>query len=77
MLTSIRFSNSHSILLTCAVRIAQALGLHRLGKSKIPSPALDAAETADLVQKEQNRKLWQELATQDWFSTPFSETYCS
>jgi hypothetical protein len=28
------------------------------------------------VQKEIGRRLWQQLATQDWFSVPFSETYC-
>jgi hypothetical protein len=31
---------------------------------------------AEVVQRELGRRLWQQLATQDWVSVPFSETYC-
>jgi len=64
------------VLLASAVRIAQSLGLHRLGKARRATNEPQAEEVADRVQKELGRRLWQQLATQDWFSVPFSETYC-
>lgn len=67
------FSNSQSVLLASAVRIAQSLGLHRLSSSK---KQLAQSESASkIVQKELGRRLWQQLVAQDWFSVPFSETY--
>ncbi|KAF8865789.1 hypothetical protein BDZ45DRAFT_374890 [Acephala macrosclerotiorum] len=68
------FSNSQSVLLASAVRIAQSLGLHRLSSSR-KQPA-QSETTSDVVQRELGRRLWQQLAAQDWFSVPFSETYC-
>jgi hypothetical protein len=59
------FSSSQSIHLAAAVRIAQSLGLHRLGTS--------ASGTA--TEKEIGRRVWTQLCTQDWFSIPFSESY--
>ncbi|PVH71544.1 hypothetical protein DL98DRAFT_503508, partial [Cadophora sp. DSE1049] len=70
------FSNSQSVLLASAVRIAQSLGLHRLGKSRRATNESQAEDVAEKAQKELGRRLWQQLATQDWFSVPFSETYC-
>ncbi|TVY85176.1 putative transcription factor lepB [Lachnellula suecica] len=70
------FSNSHSVMLASAVRIAQALGLHRLGKPKRTTSETVNDGLAERVQKELGRRVWQELTTQDWFSVPFSETYC-
>lgn len=59
------FSNSQSIHLAAAVRIAQSLGLHRLG-----------SETASgMVEKEVGRRVWCQLCSQDWFGVPFSESY--
>jgi hypothetical protein len=61
-------SNSHSVKLASAVRIAQSLGMHRLG-----------CETDDNASNRARRKigrsLWAELCIQDWFSIPFSESY--
>ncbi|RDW72776.1 uncharacterized protein DSM5745_07948 [Aspergillus mulundensis] len=61
-------SNSHSVMLATAVRIAQSLGLHLLGSSAHDHPN-------SLVRKEIGRRVWTELCIQDWFSIPFSESY--
>ncbi|KIX02577.1 uncharacterized protein Z518_08518 [Rhinocladiella mackenziei CBS 650.93] len=58
-------SNSQSVMLASAVRIAQSLGLHRLNE--------DAR--GDAIELETGRRVWEQLCTQDWFSTSFSETY--
>jgi type II secretory pathway component PulF len=71
-----RFSNSQSVLLASAVRVAQSLGLHRLGKSKRTAQDAENETKVEIVQRELGRRLWQQLVTQDWFSVPFSETYC-
>lgn len=65
-------SNSQSVLLASAGRIAQSLGLHRL-----ENESGSAAETTvDQVRKsEAGKRLFIQLCTQDWFSIPFSETY--
>lgn len=59
------FSNSQSIHLAAAVRIAQSLGLHRLGR--------DVAGSA--TEKEIGRRVWCQLCSQDWFGIPFSDSY--
>jgi hypothetical protein len=59
------YSNMQTIHLASAVRIAQCLGLHKLGK--------DAS--GGLIEKETGRRVWSQLCTQDWFGIPFSETY--
>ncbi|PYH29127.1 Zn(II)2Cys6 transcription factor [Aspergillus neoniger CBS 115656] len=63
------FSNSLSVLLAAATRIAQGLGLHRLGSEREiePSPAM--------IDREIGRRAWCQLCIQDWFSIPFSESY--
>lgn len=58
-------SNTQSVMLASAVRIAQSLGLHRLDE--------DARDGE--IALETGRRVWQELCTQDWFSTAFSEAY--
>ncbi|EXJ81619.1 hypothetical protein A1O1_07684 [Capronia coronata CBS 617.96] len=58
-------SNTQSVMLASAVRIAQSLGLHRLDEDAPGTP----------VELETGRRVWQELCTQDWFSTAFSESY--
>ncbi|KAL2842703.1 hypothetical protein BJY01DRAFT_248968 [Aspergillus pseudoustus] len=61
-------SNSHSVMLATAVRIAQGLGLHLLGSGEQDTPN-------NIVRKEIGRRVWTELCIQDWFSIPFSESY--
>ncbi|KAL4899412.1 hypothetical protein BDW74DRAFT_171574 [Aspergillus multicolor] len=61
-------SNSHSVMLATAVRIAQSLGLHLLG-----SPGQGIRSNS--IQRETGRRVWTELCIQDWFSIPFSESY--
>ncbi|KAL4949138.1 hypothetical protein BDW69DRAFT_203039 [Aspergillus filifer] len=61
-------SNSHSVMLATAVRIAQGLGMHMLGSA--------TDDKSDMViRKETGRRLWTELCIQDWFSIAFSESY--
>ncbi|KAH8690466.1 hypothetical protein BGW36DRAFT_388813 [Talaromyces proteolyticus] len=62
-------SNSQAVLLASAVRIAQNLGLHRLGKET------DEHMSPDLIDREIGRRVWCQLCTQDWFSIPFTESY--
>jgi len=64
-------SNSQSILLASAGRIAQSLGLHRLG----PEGAAAATSKEQLRQREAGRRVFNQLCTQDWFQIPFSESY--
>ncbi|KFA55247.1 hypothetical protein S40293_04952, partial [Stachybotrys chartarum IBT 40293] len=61
-------SNTQSVLLASAGRIAQSLGLHRLES--------DSTSPVDQLRKiEAGKRLFIQLCTQDWFSIPFSETY--
>lgn len=61
-------SNSQSILLSSAGRIAQSLGLHRLNG--------DARGSLDQMRRiEAGRRVFNQLCTQDWFQIPFSESY--
>lgn len=61
-------SNRQSVLLASAVRVAQNLGLHRLGQEI-------EDQSPDLVKHEICRRAWSQLCVQDWFNIPFSETY--
>ena len=61
-------SNRQSVLLASAVRVAQNLGLHRLGQEM-------EEQSPDLVKHEIGRRVWGQLCVQDWFNIPFSETY--
>lgn len=63
------FSNSQSVLLASAGRIAQSLGLHRL-KSETGRGTIE-----HIRKRETGRRVWAQLCTQDWFSVPFSESY--
>jgi hypothetical protein len=62
-------SNSQSVLLASAGRIAQSLGLHRLGPETISS------DPEQLRKREVGRRVFIQLCTQDWFQIPFSESY--
>ncbi|OOF99347.1 hypothetical protein ASPCADRAFT_137709 [Aspergillus carbonarius ITEM 5010] len=63
------FSNSLSVLLAAATRIAQGLGLHRLGSER------ENMSTPAMIDREIGRRAWCQLCIQDWFSIPFSESY--
>ena len=63
-------SNTQSVLLASAGRIAQSLGLHRLG------PETTSSSSPERLRKlETGRRVFIQLCTQDWFQIPFSETY--
>ncbi|KAF2732400.1 hypothetical protein EJ04DRAFT_496896 [Polyplosphaeria fusca] len=62
-------SNSQTVLLASAGRIAQSLGLHRLGSD--PSNM----STDQLRKREAGKRVFAQLCTQDWFQIPFSESY--
>jgi hypothetical protein len=64
-------SNSQSVLLASAGRIAQSLGLHRLGAESVTTTTLKD----QLLQREAGRRVFNQLCTQDWFQIPFSESY--
>lgn len=62
-------SNSQSVLLASAGRIAQSLGLHRLGAETATAPI------EQIRKREAGRRVFGQLCTQDWFQIPFSESY--
>ncbi|KAF2681595.1 hypothetical protein K458DRAFT_76464 [Lentithecium fluviatile CBS 122367] len=62
-------SSSQSVLLASAGRIAQSLGLHRLGPESTPT------SPDQLRKREVGRRVFIQLSTQDWFQIPFSESY--
>ncbi|KAI2477948.1 Fungal-trans domain containing protein [Pyrenophora tritici-repentis] len=64
-------SSSQSILLASAGRIAQSLGLHRLGQET----AINTTPKEQLREREAGRRVFNQLCTQDWFQIPFSESY--
>ncbi|KAH7020734.1 uncharacterized protein B0I36DRAFT_387593 [Microdochium trichocladiopsis] len=71
-------SNLLSVLLSSAIRIAQALNIHRLGPDPVePLPYHQA------IQRELRKSIWMFLSTQDWFLIPFSNaqsifpSYCT
>lgn len=70
---TIGMSNTQSILLSSANRIAQALGLHRLAVEDIRTTGVEQ-DASDLMQRETGRRIWIQLCMQDWFNIPFSES---
>ena len=73
------YSNTQSTLLGAALKVAQGLGLQRLGcEDETTSGALTPSALAQrdrIIKRETGRRLWQQLCIQDWFSIPFSEMY--
>jgi len=69
------FSNTQSVLLATAARLAQSLGIHRLGEEDTSNELLSESETKRRRKRETGRRVWCQLCTQDWFSIPFSESY--
>jgi hypothetical protein len=64
-------SNTQSVLLAAAGRIAQSLGLHKLQAGARG----DVTAIDQLRKSEAGKRVFIQLCTQDWFSIPFSETY--
>jgi hypothetical protein len=62
-------SNSQSVMLAAAGRIAQSLGLHNLESDP------HTMSTDQLRKSEVGKRVFIQLCTQDWFQIPFSETY--
>ncbi|KAK4943716.1 hypothetical protein LTR10_016813 [Elasticomyces elasticus] len=75
------FSNTQSTLLGAALKIAQGLGLQRLGPEDETASTigaslmLTAAQRDKVIKRETGRRVWAQLCIQDWFSIPFSEMY--
>lgn len=72
------FSNTQSTLLGAATKIAQGLGLQRLGPDSECSSQhgpLTPAQSDKVIKRETGRRLWAQLCIQDWFSIPFAEMY--
>ena len=73
------FSNTQSTLHGAALKIAQGLGLQRLGaeadESILNDQDLTPAKREKTIRREVGRRVWSQLCNQDWFSIPFSEMY--
>lgn len=70
MLTVYSGSNLISVLLSCAIRIAQTLNIHNMG----PDP-LDMLPLRDSIERELRKRIWIFLCIQDWFLIPFDNSY--
>lgn len=71
-------SDRMSVLLASASRIAQCLGIHRLG-SETPSHIFkcDDSDIREklLIDREVSKRAWWFLVRQDWLQIPFNNTY--
>ncbi|KAL2832317.1 putative C6 transcription factor [Aspergillus pseudoustus] len=71
-------SDRISVLLACAVRIAQCLCLHRLGPDPPRNGSTDdevEAMQRRLIDREVSKRVWWFLVRQDWLQIPFNNTY--
>lgn len=66
-------SDQISVLLACAIKIAQSINLHRLG-SDISVPSAGRSQQA-LIDREVKKRVWWFLVRQDWLQIPFQNTY--
>ncbi|KAE8151317.1 hypothetical protein BDV25DRAFT_152784 [Aspergillus avenaceus] len=66
-----------SALMGCAIRIAQSIGLHRLGPDTPfdPDSASGPEYTKNLIDREVRKRVWWFLIRQDWLQIPFLNTY--
>jgi hypothetical protein len=72
-------SDRISVLLSCGIRIAQCLCLHRLG----PEPMVEKKNKGEaeqtiqrrLIDREVSKRVWWFLVRQDWLQIPFNNTY--
>ncbi|GAM34098.1 C6 transcription factor [Talaromyces pinophilus] len=65
-------------LMGSAIRIAQSLGLHRLGPDKLDSSGGTAdspRKTRKLIDREVKKRIWWFIIRQDWLQIPFMNTY--
>lgn len=73
------FSNTQSTLHGAALKIAQGLGLQRLGpeadEGALQERDLTPARREKIIRREIGRRVWGQVCNQDWFSIPFSEMY--
>lgn len=73
------FSNTQSTLHGAALKVAQGLGLQRLGPEQdeviTNDSDLTPARKEKIIRREVGRRVWFQLCNQDWFSIPFSEMY--
>jgi hypothetical protein len=74
------FSNDQAVLLGSALKIAQSLGLQRLGPELDDTASINGEPPVGhirdkIISREVGRRLWSQLSIQDWFSIPFSEMY--
>ena len=72
------FSHSQTALLGAALKIAQSLGLQRLGPEQginNITGVMTPTQRADAIRRETGRRVWSQLCIQDWFTIPFSEMY--
>ncbi|CAM1508991.1 Fc.00g027300.m01.CDS01 [Cosmosporella sp. VM-42] len=64
-----------SVLLSCAVRIAQSLNLHRVGADRSQNAESSEHPTQILIDREIKKRVWWSLIRQDWLQIPFQNTY--
>lgn len=67
-----------STLMACAIRIAQSLGIHRLGADKTEGTGRSVEPQRierDLIDREVSKRVWWFLIRQDWLQIPFLNTY--
>jgi hypothetical protein len=73
------FSNTQSTLLGAALKIAQGIGLQRLGPDEEGTTTAVLTTSVmckeKIIKRETGRRIWQQMLIQDWFSIPFSEMY--
>jgi hypothetical protein len=63
-------SNLVAVLLNCAIRIAQSMGLHRLAPEPRPDQQLNRS-LQSIVDRELKKSIWLFLSIQDWLMIPF------
>ncbi|KAJ5107212.1 C6 transcription factor [Penicillium angulare] len=71
-------SDRISVLLASAGRIAQCLGLHRLGPVKATAESQETESLLhkqSLIDREVSKRAWWFLVRQDWLQIPFNNTY--
>jgi hypothetical protein len=71
-------SSKQAVLLACATKVAQSLGIHRLSfESAVDSITSDSSDNdrKRVLDRETRRRLWSQLCAQDWFSAPSNEGY--
>ena len=64
-MNSLGLSNTQSVLLAGAARIAQSIGLHRLGEENI-SPKKSDSELRRRRKRETGRRVWGQLLSKSW-----------